>query len=234
MVEGKRLKNYLVYALGEIILVVIGILVAVNINNYNEDRKSEAGLVRVAEQIRQKLSRDLELINETRGFIREDLKLYNLYLKPNKTEDERLKVLIQTPFLVTINIQFLPLNPILSSAIDTATAHESLLSQHLLTIEQDYKVTDRTLQPMQDVITNELITNLNYIKDHFSWYENLVGTERQFTTEEYAYFFTDDYKNRVLHMRFLYGDGYDSILEDVAVVFEDHLKTLDELIATYK
>lgn len=33
--EGKFL-NYLKYAVGEIILVVIGILIAVNINNYNE------------------------------------------------------------------------------------------------------------------------------------------------------------------------------------------------------
>jgi hypothetical protein len=37
--EGKFSK-YLFYALGEIILVVIGILIAVSINNWNEDRKN--------------------------------------------------------------------------------------------------------------------------------------------------------------------------------------------------
>ncbi|MCF6214482.1 MAG: DUF6090 family protein [Flavobacteriaceae bacterium] len=34
-----RTSNYLKYAIGEIVLVVIGILIAVQINNWNEDRK---------------------------------------------------------------------------------------------------------------------------------------------------------------------------------------------------
>lgn len=36
--EGKAV-NYLKYAIGEIILVVIGILIALQINNWNEERK---------------------------------------------------------------------------------------------------------------------------------------------------------------------------------------------------
>ena len=38
MVSGK-VKNYLLYAIGEIILVVIGILIALQINNWNEEYK---------------------------------------------------------------------------------------------------------------------------------------------------------------------------------------------------
>ena len=34
-----RFKRYLIYAVGEIVLVVIGILIALNINNWNEGRK---------------------------------------------------------------------------------------------------------------------------------------------------------------------------------------------------
>lgn len=40
MLENGRLKNYLLYAFGEIILVVLGILIALEINNWNEDRKN--------------------------------------------------------------------------------------------------------------------------------------------------------------------------------------------------
>jgi len=36
--EGKT-TNYLKYAIGEIVLVVIGILIALQINNWNEDSK---------------------------------------------------------------------------------------------------------------------------------------------------------------------------------------------------
>lgn len=40
MIKENRVSKYLLYAIGEIILVVIGILIALQINNWNEDRKS--------------------------------------------------------------------------------------------------------------------------------------------------------------------------------------------------
>ncbi|WP_178985402.1 DUF6090 family protein [Winogradskyella helgolandensis] len=205
MIEGKRLKNYLFYAIGEIILVVIGILVAVSINNFNEATKAEEELVKVAVQLQQKLITDLAIVKETRAEINENLKLYNLYLKQNKTDSERIAIALQAPFLVTLNIQFLPVNPILSSSLDHVTSSNSILAKQLLDIEQDYNVMDRTLRPMEDIMKDELIKNINYIKDNFTWYEKLVGDNRNFTVEEYKYFGSDDYKNRVVHMRFLYA-----------------------------
>lgn len=40
MLTENKFRNYLIYAIGEIILVVIGILIALQINNWNENRKS--------------------------------------------------------------------------------------------------------------------------------------------------------------------------------------------------
>ncbi|WP_282136247.1 DUF6090 family protein [Seonamhaeicola maritimus] len=40
LIENK-LSKYIIYAIGEIILVVIGILIALNINNWNEERKTK-------------------------------------------------------------------------------------------------------------------------------------------------------------------------------------------------
>ncbi len=42
LLAENRLTRYLIYAIGEIVLVVIGILVALAINNWNEDRKDRA------------------------------------------------------------------------------------------------------------------------------------------------------------------------------------------------
>jgi len=39
LIKGSRLKRYLIYAAGEIVLVVVGILIAIQINNLNEERK---------------------------------------------------------------------------------------------------------------------------------------------------------------------------------------------------
>ena len=39
MLNDNRISKYLLYAIGEIVLVVVGILIALQINNLNEDAK---------------------------------------------------------------------------------------------------------------------------------------------------------------------------------------------------
>ncbi|WP_051287336.1 hypothetical protein [Algoriphagus mannitolivorans] len=57
LLHENRVTRYLVYALGEIFLVVIGILIALQVNNWNEERK-----IRIAEQnILQNLQTELLL-----------------------------------------------------------------------------------------------------------------------------------------------------------------------------
>lgn len=41
LIEKFKIQSYFVYAFGEIVLVVIGILIALQINNWNENRKQE-------------------------------------------------------------------------------------------------------------------------------------------------------------------------------------------------
>ncbi|WP_439153047.1 hypothetical protein [Winogradskyella sp.] len=49
MIEGKRLKNYILYAIGEVVLVFVGILIAVAINDRNEAKKIEADTDKIAQ-----------------------------------------------------------------------------------------------------------------------------------------------------------------------------------------
>jgi len=47
LMEQNKIKKYLLYAVGEILLVVIGILIALQVNNWNEQRKQEEEAIRV-------------------------------------------------------------------------------------------------------------------------------------------------------------------------------------------
>ena len=87
-IKTKRLQNYLVYAIGEIILVVVGILVAVAINNRNEAKKDEAQVDKIAAQVKQRIETDIKEIKRIKQILDEDLKLYNLFLKKDKTPKE--------------------------------------------------------------------------------------------------------------------------------------------------
>lgn len=59
-VAGKRFRNYIFYALGEIVLVVIGILFALQINTWNNHRKLEDKEVAYLKDIRENLLHDYE------------------------------------------------------------------------------------------------------------------------------------------------------------------------------
>jgi hypothetical protein len=58
MLTENKFSKYLLYAIGEIILVVIGILIALQINNWNEGRKEKSYLHKVYAQIQQDLQTD--------------------------------------------------------------------------------------------------------------------------------------------------------------------------------
>ena len=59
-----KLGKYLTYAMGEIILVVIGILIALSINNWNENKKSENQLNNIYNEVELNLKSDLSNIDD--------------------------------------------------------------------------------------------------------------------------------------------------------------------------
>ena len=74
LTEGKTL-NYLKYAIGEIILVVIGILIALQINNWNDNRKTELKIKNSLIALRGDLAQDTILIRNRLPFINEQYQL---------------------------------------------------------------------------------------------------------------------------------------------------------------
>jgi hypothetical protein len=95
LVEGKTGK-YLKYAIGEIILVVIGILIALSINNWNENRKTEIKIKNSLLALQSDLIIDTLLIHE---YLPEVDYQYNLnqslrarVAKPGATVDTLLNI----------------------------------------------------------------------------------------------------------------------------------------------
>ena len=65
--EGKTGK-YLKYALGEIVLVVVGILIALSLNNWNQNVTYKNELVQTVKEIRSDLNRDILFLREEINF----------------------------------------------------------------------------------------------------------------------------------------------------------------------
>ncbi|TBW28306.1 DUF6090 family protein [Gramella sp. KN1008] len=70
-----RFTRYLIYAIGEIILVVIGILIALQINNWNETQKEIQASREFILEIREDLVKDTILLVGQIKFLEEQIKL---------------------------------------------------------------------------------------------------------------------------------------------------------------
>jgi hypothetical protein len=63
MINKSNTKKYFLYAIGEIILVVIGILIALQVNNWNEDRKDRYREQNILKSIYDDISTDRKNMN---------------------------------------------------------------------------------------------------------------------------------------------------------------------------
>jgi hypothetical protein len=81
MIRENKASKYLLYAIGEIILVVIGILIALSINNWNENRRVQQQEIQICKEIRSDLTQTkkdiLDIITSQKEMITSTQSLFN-------------------------------------------------------------------------------------------------------------------------------------------------------------
>ena len=68
LLTENKFSKYLIYAIGEIILVVIGILIALQINEYRTNKDIQSEEIEFLKFVKQDLRKDLENLKEVSGF----------------------------------------------------------------------------------------------------------------------------------------------------------------------
>ncbi|MDO1501169.1 DUF6090 family protein [Winogradskyella maritima] len=90
LMEQNKTGRYIKYAIGEIILVVIGILIALQINNWNEGRKARASEINYLKNLKADLSSEIENTKNFADYRYAKAKSASLLLNseaPNSIED---------------------------------------------------------------------------------------------------------------------------------------------------
>ena len=64
LIDSGSVTKYLLYAIGEILLVVIGILIALQVNNWNEAQNSRAYELRTLSEIKMALDNGIPLFRK--------------------------------------------------------------------------------------------------------------------------------------------------------------------------
>jgi len=95
--EKNKTGKYLKYAIGEIILVVIGILIALQINNWNSNRLEKRSETQILTELKTGLERDLELVRaeqeKVNSAIEKIIRLQDLMNDPQHAYDQSLDTL---------------------------------------------------------------------------------------------------------------------------------------------
>ena len=210
--ENKSGK-YFKYAIGEIILVVIGILIALQINNWNEIRKKKKQIDVIYTTIKQNLKTDLKTIKEPIEF----------YENLDSTLTKIMTKTYPTSFLDSINennyLDCLPCKSninryyffqkqdngfeLLKKYEDNESMEDSNFSQEII---EFYTNQGNRLSDFIDYISNESYTNLKSY-EQFPWYSDY--SLNKYNAEAVAYFLNDqNYKNKAANFKIIIGRNY--------------------------
>jgi len=88
LLTQNKMSKYLLYAFGEIILVVIGILLALNINNRNQQKINDDKITNILKEIQQDLVGDVERSKGIFDRFRESDSIQDLILNDKYTYDD--------------------------------------------------------------------------------------------------------------------------------------------------
>jgi hypothetical protein len=215
--------RYFKYAIGEIILVVIGILIALSINNWNEERKTEDTIKGIYAIVKS----DLE----------SDVKTIDWLLKVSKVRDSLFQRVINKEMTYDDYVNCPPCAAILKGFPDIKikTRGLKLLEENsaFLNSNQDslsirvsdfYAYFNTEIDVATVEVVNDYLDNQYYFKN-MPWYEDYRnGT---FNEEFTQYALTSiDYRNRIILFYALY---YNTYLTHFREYKEEALKLIESI-----
>ena len=165
--KGKT-KTYLKYAVGEIALVVIGILIALQINNWNTKDKQSNTELKILEAMKENLNSDIIDMEE-------NIKIYS---RARKSTGEILKVLNYPGYETdSLNSYFAHLTDY-ATFIETTSAYENLKTIGFEIIKNDSlkKNIMQIYGKQYQLIENSETVHANYVNLHLNSviFDNLI------------------------------------------------------------
>jgi hypothetical protein len=110
LIDSGSVRKYLLYAIGEILLVVIGILIALQINVYRTNKNVQAEEIEFLKFVKQDLHKDFENLNNVSGFkkmqlenCKEIIEYYKHSVKPVKDTLEFVDKIVTSFYLMNEN-----------------------------------------------------------------------------------------------------------------------------------
>lgn len=223
--SGKKNSSYLLYAIGEVALVMVGILLALQVNNWNENRKSKKQLNSILSTITLDLKTDTVRANAVVRFYDTIKKRSDLIIqkKLNRNNHEtcpecRSIVSVYQPFI----IQKKGYELLEKFSDNNEIKNDTLIND----ITRFYNSFSLLIDDSNTFIKDEVLKNIQHFKSK-DWF---VAWSLGQTTEEMIIFFTEseEYRKMVAANDILAGRNHKSF----AKIYKDQAKRLLEKLDT--
>ena len=163
LLRDNKTGDYLKYAVGEIVLVVIGILIALSINNWNESRKNDSEQALLVKNIIEDLRLDFIHINKSLEQVSNQMNLIDDLI--SKIFDEKKKINYDSIGLIRFSSDFRPI-----SQRNHSESVSTLEDDFIRELIQDYflkedQVTDIFIEYV-DIVHNKIRPYLSNVGMH--------------------------------------------------------------------
>lgn len=188
------MKKYLLYAIGEILLVVVGILLALQINNWNESRKERNQLKSILKNVASDLRQDTTTVGQVIKFY-EAIDSASIKIMNKEVTKENFKECPLCPSIVTFY------NPV----IINKKGYELLKNYSANNFNEKDSLVLQVVQAHTQFITlfegnnqrleNTVVKNITDFQD-YPWYVDLMNGKVTDAFVDYVVN-SDDYRKRV-------------------------------------
>ena len=210
MLKGKKVTDYLAYAVGEIILVVFGILIALWINNWNKEQQLKTSNRNLQDKVLGQLNRDIKDIVQ---FSKELDTLDQVYLKILDRDYNKLMVdenkVIST---ILFDVKDLGLSQQNINWIDNAQLDDTKISEKLVNLGGLYKLYFKNINDIEIVAYNKITKNLEYLEANKPWYTELI-TDFNCKDDCLEYLTrNEEHRARIASLRLIYIFNYGDLV----------------------
>ena len=210
LAAGNKLAKYLRYAIGEILLVVIGILIALQVNNWNERQKDLVFEREILGQIRENLIRDKGSLVEINKINKKALYASTQLTDSTKRITDRDSI----PYWLADVARFTRFHPITNSYEVLKSKGLEIISNNNLRLELGKYYDDQVNQTIQDLGDIEFSFNNQWLPLLEKHVKEFKFGKIVVLDDENAFF----RKTKALKILILNYDNYNDCSQDVTKV----------------
>lgn len=225
---SNKASSYLLYAIGEIILVMIGILLALQVNNWNESRKQKTELRGVLQSISNNMVIDTTIASGIIKFYEANSKNSIKVINREITMDSYKECLPCIGLVTTyqpFNVQRNGFERLKNITEGGSIEKDTLISNIINMYSQFLPLIDKSNERMED----EVMMNFKDFKD-YDWFVDLF--QNKFTPELIEYFvLSEDYRKRVVSHNILAAGNHLAVTQQYTTNAKYILEEIDKRLS---